>query len=48
MLQRTLDALGPLPVHVVATTGGIVDPEELTNDIASTFGLRNPDRPSRQ
>jgi UDP:flavonoid glycosyltransferase YjiC (YdhE family) len=30
MLQRTLDALGPLPVHVVATTGGIVDPQELT------------------
>ena len=30
MLQRTLDALGPLPVHVVATTGGIVDPAELT------------------
>ena len=29
MLQRALDALGPLPVHVVATTGGIVDPEEL-------------------
>jgi UDP:flavonoid glycosyltransferase YjiC (YdhE family) len=30
MLQRALDALGRLPVHVVATTGGIVDPEELT------------------
>ncbi len=30
MLQRALDALGQLPVHVVATTGGIVDPEELT------------------
>jgi UDP:flavonoid glycosyltransferase YjiC (YdhE family) len=30
MLQRALDALGPLPVHVVATTGGIVDPAELT------------------
>jgi hypothetical protein len=29
-LQRALDALGPLPVHVVATTGGIVDPAELT------------------
>ena len=30
MLQRALDALGQLPVHVVATTGGIVDPDELT------------------
>lgn len=29
MLQRALDALGTLPVHVVATTGGIVDPAEL-------------------
>lgn len=28
-LQRALDALGALPVHVVATTGGIVDPAEL-------------------
>ena len=28
-LQRALDALGTLPVRVVATTGGIVDPEEL-------------------
>lgn len=28
-IQRTLDALGELPVHVVATTGGIVDPSEL-------------------
>lgn len=28
-LQRALDALAPLPVHVVATTGGIVDPAEL-------------------
>lgn len=27
--QRCLDALGDLPVHVVATTGGIVDPHEL-------------------
>jgi len=30
MLQRALDALGPLPVHVVATTGGIVDPVDLS------------------
>ena len=29
MLQRALDALAPLPVHVIATTGGIVDPAEL-------------------
>ena len=29
-LQRALDALGGLPVHVVGTTGGIVDPAELT------------------
>ena len=29
MLQRSLDALGVLPVHVVATTGAIVDPAEL-------------------
>ena len=27
--QRCLDALGELPVHVVATTGGIVAPDEL-------------------
>jgi len=29
MLQRALDALSPLPVHVIATTGGIVDLIEL-------------------
>ena len=29
MLQRALDALGRLPVHVVATTCGIVDPADL-------------------
>jgi len=29
-LQRTLDALAPLPVRVVATTGGVVDPDELS------------------
>ncbi len=29
MLQRALNALAPLPVYVVATTGGIVDPEDL-------------------
>jgi Glycosyltransferase family 28 C-terminal domain len=30
MLQRALDALAPLPVRVVATTGAIVDPAELS------------------
>ncbi|MDE2227987.1 MAG: hypothetical protein KGL11_02960 [Alphaproteobacteria bacterium] len=30
MLQRALDALGTLPVHVVATTGDVVDPADLT------------------
>jgi len=30
MLQRALDALASLPVYVVATTGQIVDPGELT------------------
>ncbi len=30
MLQRALDALATLPVHVVATTGGIVEPAELS------------------
>lgn len=29
-LQRALDALAELPVHVVATTGEVVDPDELT------------------
>jgi UDP:flavonoid glycosyltransferase YjiC (YdhE family) len=29
MLQRALDALATLPVHVVATTGSIVEPTEL-------------------
>ena len=29
-LQRALDALADLPVHVVATTGGIVAPNELS------------------
>jgi Erythromycin biosynthesis protein CIII-like, C-terminal domain len=29
MLQRSLDALGELPLHIVATTGGVVDPGEL-------------------
>ena len=29
MLQGAIDALGQLPVHVLATTGGIVDPGDL-------------------
>ncbi len=29
MLQRALDAMAELPVHVVATTGGVVEPGEL-------------------
>jgi UDP:flavonoid glycosyltransferase YjiC (YdhE family) len=29
MLQCALNALGPLPVHVVATTGGTIDPADL-------------------
>ena len=29
MLQRALDTLGQLPVHVAATTGGIVGPQDL-------------------
>ena len=40
MLQRALDALGQLPVHVVATTGGIVGTAELaapTNAHLVTF-----------
>lgn len=39
-LQRTLDALARLPVHVVATTGGIIDPSELQapeNAVVLTF-----------
>jgi UDP:flavonoid glycosyltransferase YjiC (YdhE family) len=31
MLQRALDAMAPLPVHIVATTGGIVDVHELAS-----------------
>jgi MGT family glycosyltransferase len=29
-IQRTLDALAPAPVRVVVTTGGVVDPDELS------------------
>jgi hypothetical protein len=40
MLQRALDALAALPVHVVATTGAVVDPAELAlpaNAVALSF-----------
>lgn len=30
LLQRVIDALGPLPVRVLVTTGAAIDPEELT------------------
>ncbi len=44
MLQRALDALGQLPVHVVATTGGIVDSGELTEpDNAQLFAFADHD-----
>ena len=33
-VQRTLDALADLPVHVVATTGGIVAPSEVAAPMA--------------
>jgi len=44
-LQRTLDALGELPVHVVATTGGIVEPRELHlsgNAIVLKYAAHDP------
>jgi MGT family glycosyltransferase len=44
-LQRTLDALADLGVHVVATTGGIVDPSELRvpgNAIALNYAAHDP------
>jgi MGT family glycosyltransferase len=44
-LQRALDALGELPVHVVATTGGIVDPAELTtpaNAVVLSYAAHDP------
>lgn len=44
-LQRTLDALAPLPVHVVATTGAIVEPGELTvpdNAAVLSFAAHDP------
>ncbi len=44
-LQRTLDALAGLPVHVVATTGGIVEPEELmvpANAVVLRYAAHEP------
>ena len=44
-LQRGLDALKVLPVHVVATTGGIVGPGELIvphNAIAVSYAAHDP------
>ena len=44
-LQRALDALGELPVHVVATTGGIVSPDELVapaNAIVLNYAAHDP------
>jgi MGT family glycosyltransferase len=44
-LQRALDALGELPVHVVATTGGIVAPGELAapaNAVVLNYAAHDP------
>jgi UDP:flavonoid glycosyltransferase YjiC (YdhE family) len=44
-LQRSLDALADLSVHVVATTGGIVAPEELAapaNAIVVNYAAHDP------
>lgn len=44
-LQRTLDALADLPVHVVATTGGIVAPNELAspaNAVVLNYAAHDP------
>jgi UDP:flavonoid glycosyltransferase YjiC (YdhE family) len=44
-LQASLDALAELPVHVVATTGGIVEPAELTapaNAIVLRYAAHDP------
>lgn len=44
-LQRGLDALADLPVHVVATTGGIVDPAELVppaNALVLSYAAHDP------
>ncbi len=44
-LQHTLDALADLPVHVVATTGGIVAPNELAssaNAVVLNYAAHDP------
>jgi MGT family glycosyltransferase len=44
-LQHALDALGRLDVHVVATTGGIVEPEELrvpANAVVMKYAAHDP------
>jgi UDP-glucoronosyl and UDP-glucosyl transferase len=44
-LQRALDALAVLPVHVVATTGGIVAPHELAapaNAVVLNYAAHDP------
>lgn len=44
-LQRSLDALADLPVHAVATTGDVVEPEELSlaqNAIAVRYAAHDP------
>jgi len=44
-LQRALDALSELPVHVVATTGGIVGPDELVapaNAVVLNYAAHDP------
>lgn len=44
-LQRALDALADLPVHVVATTGGIVAPNELAapeNAVVLNYAAHDP------
>ena len=44
-VQRTLDALADLPVHVVATTGGIVAPNEIAtpaNALVLNYAAHDP------
>lgn len=44
-LQRSLDALADLPLHVVATTGGIVSPQELEappNAVLLNYAAHDP------
>ena len=44
-LQRSLDALAELPLHVVATTGGIVNPQELAapaNAVVLNYAAHDP------